>query len=85
MNAAQRAILKVVLVIEGLLILRPPFREGAGFSAHDMGHHWFFYPSAGNIDFATLAYVSTPERNRIGGRSKNTSQAEMAGWPCSAQ
>src|SRR5215469_222276 len=29
--------------------------------------------------------VSTPERNCIGGWSKNTSQAEMAGWPCSAQ
>ena len=28
--------------------------------------------------------VSTPERNCIGGRSKYTSQAEMAG-PCSAQ
>ena len=24
--------------------------------------------------------VSTPERNYIGGRSKNTSQAEMEGW-----
>jgi hypothetical protein len=29
--------------------------------------------------------LSTPERNCIGGRIKNTSQAEMEGWPCSAQ
>jgi len=29
--------------------------------------------------------LSTLERNCIGGRIKNTSQAEMEGWPCSAQ
>jgi len=34
-------------------------------------------------DWAT--YVSTPERNCIGGRSKNASRAEAEGWPCSAQ
>src|SRR5499427_3915819 len=34
---------------------------------------------------ALLPGVSTPERNYIGGRSKNTSQAEMEGWPRSAQ
>jgi hypothetical protein len=32
-----------------------------------------------------LDTLSTPERNCIGARSKNTSQAEMERWPCSAQ
>ena len=34
---------------------------------------------------AQVLMLSTPERNCIGGRSKNTSQTEMEGWPCSAQ
>jgi hypothetical protein len=56
MNAAQRAILKVVLAIEALLILRPPFRFGVGANARDLGHHWFFYGTVHNVDIATLAY-----------------------------
>jgi hypothetical protein len=59
MNAAQRFILKVLLAIEALLILRPPFETRVGWRTFDLGYHWLpfliFNGRPVRIDFAILA------------------------------
>jgi hypothetical protein len=61
MNAAQRTTLKVVLLIDALLILYPPF-EGwhPRFGHTSIGWHWLLFAifnghSSVGIDFAKLA------------------------------
>jgi hypothetical protein len=55
-------------------------RQGVPISPAGVGCVWQRH------DLTSMKHrLSTPERNCIGGRSKNTSQAEMEGWPCSAQ
>jgi hypothetical protein len=45
MNRAQRATLFVVLAIDALLILFPPFEAQGGYGRiFNRGHHWLLYP-----------------------------------------
>jgi hypothetical protein len=43
MNRAQRLALKIILVIDALLILFPPFEDNRGHRYFDLGFHWLPY------------------------------------------
>jgi hypothetical protein len=57
MNTAQRLVLKIMLAIDALLILFPPFQLGGGWHIRYLGHHWLLYAAFNNarVDFGTLA------------------------------
>ena len=58
MNKLQRLLLGIMLTIDALLVLFPPFVFMPGyrsFPGRPAGNHWFL-SAAGTIDFAMLAY-----------------------------
>src|SRR6516165_9944547 len=55
------------------------YREEPGEYAHSIG--WSVEPGRPKPPRRIRRRVSTPERNCIGGRRKNTSRAEIEVWP----
>ena len=58
MNAAQRIILKIVLVIDVLFTLYPPFEVHGGYGRlADLGYHWLLFPIFGHYTGARMKFV----------------------------
>jgi hypothetical protein len=57
MNRAQRLILKIILGLDVLLLVFPPFEINRGFRYWDLGYHWlpFWWFGPGQINFGRLA------------------------------
>lgn len=57
MNLAQRMMLMVVLAIDVLLVLFPPFERRAGWRTSHLGYHWlpFAVFSGARVNFGALA------------------------------
>jgi|GEM_PF-7073180 len=55
MNKLQKAMLRVVLLLDVAMLLYPPYTSTRGNGRHDnLGHHLLF-SSSGDINFVTLA------------------------------
>lgn len=54
MNNAQKATLKIILLLDFAMVLYPPYEAGFGYYRRDMGHQWLF-EGRGHINFMTLA------------------------------